>query len=100
MIPLTETRPEHLKPNDCRKILRMISGRSLLNRKRSANIGSSCNVEDITECIIRRKQEWNDHISRMAGDRIVRLPREKSPNDKNRVGKFCSNLKTPVRVFE
>jgi hypothetical protein len=31
--------------------------------------------------------EWNDHISRMASTRIVKIARDKAPNSKRNIGR-------------
>jgi hypothetical protein len=38
-----------------------------------------CSFEEIGEWIIRRRDEWNNHILRMALERLVRTVRDKPP---------------------
>ena len=39
-----------------------------------------CNIQPIGEWVIRRKEVWNDHISGMDVDRIIRIARDSKPN--------------------
>lgn len=42
-----------------------------------------CTVENINTWAKHRKEEWNQHISRMSESRLVRKPRDKSPSGKS-----------------
>uniref|UniRef100_A0AAR5PIR3 Reverse transcriptase domain-containing protein n=1 Tax=Dendroctonus ponderosae TaxID=77166 RepID=A0AAR5PIR3_DENPD len=76
-----ETRPETMKTKRLletaeMKILRRITGKTLLDRARSKDIRTACNVKNINEWVANRKKEWNEHISRMDHHRLVRIARE------------------------
>ncbi|XP_056629880.1 uncharacterized protein LOC130440644 [Diorhabda sublineata] len=60
------------------KVLRKITGKTLLDRERIDDIRQKCRVENINDWILSRKCEWNEHISRMSEERIVRIARENS----------------------
>lgn len=101
MTYMAETRPT--TTNTCRlletaemKTLRKIAGKTLMDRERSENIRSACNVDNINKWIHGRKQDWNDHISRMTDNRIVKIVRDKSPVGKRSVGRprkrWCDSL--------
>jgi hypothetical protein len=60
-------------------VLRKTAGRTLLGRVRSEDIRRICKVKEINSCVKRRKNEWNDHISRMTEYRTVRIARDKYP---------------------
>lgn len=88
----SETRPDTSKTKQLletteMKILRRISGKTLLDRERSENIRGQCNVDNINEWVLQRKKQWNEHISRMANNRLVRITRDKSPSGKRSVGR-------------
>jgi hypothetical protein len=37
--------------------------------------------------MLGRWMEWNDHISRMASTRVVKIARDKAPNNKRNTGR-------------
>ncbi|KAK9884597.1 hypothetical protein WA026_007437 [Henosepilachna vigintioctopunctata] len=81
------------------KVLRRITGKTLLNGERSENVRNMCKVDSINDWVLNRKQEWKDHINRMDDTRIVRIARDRSPLGRRSVGrprKRCSdNKKVP-----
>lgn len=46
-----------------------------------------CNVQEIGEWITRRRDKWNEHVSRMAPERIVRDVRDKSSTSRRSLGR-------------
>ncbi|XP_060522502.1 uncharacterized protein LOC132699671 [Cylas formicarius] len=69
------------------KILRRISGKTLLDRERNENIRQSCGVDNMNEWVLQRKRQWNDHINRMQDGRLVKIVRDKSPDGRRSVGR-------------
>ncbi|KAH1028575.1 hypothetical protein HUJ05_001920 [Dendroctonus ponderosae] len=61
------------------KILRRITGKTLLHIETSTDVRTAWNVKTINEWVANRKKEWNEHISRMDHRRLVRIARNKSP---------------------
>ncbi|KAK9887098.1 hypothetical protein WA026_020042 [Henosepilachna vigintioctopunctata] len=99
-----ETRPETTKTRRLletteMKVLRRITGKTLLNRERSENVRNMCKVDSINDWVLNRKQEWNDHINRMDDRRIVRIARDKYPLGRRSVGRprkrWNDNLNVP-----
>uniref|UniRef100_A0A6P7F5U2 Uncharacterized protein LOC114326842 n=1 Tax=Diabrotica virgifera virgifera TaxID=50390 RepID=A0A6P7F5U2_DIAVI len=54
------------------KTLRKIDGKTLWDRVRSTDIRRRCKVDNINNWVRNRRIEWNDHISRMTTNRVVR----------------------------
>lgn len=52
-----------------------IADRTLMNRKRSEEIRRRCKIDNIIQCILQRKKNWYEHISRMNDDRIFQRSR-------------------------
>ncbi|XP_057666772.1 uncharacterized protein LOC130900278 [Diorhabda carinulata] len=78
-----KTRPETAKTKRMMeraemKVLRRIARKTLLDRERSENI-RKCKIYDVNEWVLSRKKEWNEHISRMDNNRLVKIARDKSP---------------------
>lgn len=61
------------------KILRKITGKTLFNHIPIDTIRQTCKVDSI--------DEWNDHTSRMSGDRVVRTASNKSPKGRRSLGR-------------
>lgn len=55
------------------KVVRRMAGKTLLYRERDEDIRRACKIDNISEWILQRKREWNEHISRMTPDRLVRI---------------------------
>ena len=45
-------------------------------------VRKSCEIQNITSWVQRRRTEWSEHISRMADDRLVRTVRDGIPEGK------------------
>jgi hypothetical protein len=50
-------------------------------------IRQTCNIQDIADWITRRRHEWNEHITRMNPQRIVRQARDNHPRTRRSVGR-------------
>ena len=62
--------------------------RSRLNdRVRNEHIRQLCNSPHINEWILRRRMEWNDHVSRMTSTIVVKIARDTAPNRKRNIGR-------------
>ena len=87
-----ETRPETSKTKQIletteMKVVRKIAGRTLFDRKRSEEIRRMCKIDNINDWVLQRKRNWNEHISRMTDDRIVKTSRDKSPAGQRSTGR-------------
>lgn len=47
-----------------------------MDRERSGNIRQMSKMEFIIDWVLKRKEEWNQHINRMREDRLVRIAKE------------------------
>jgi hypothetical protein len=65
--------------------LRKITRNRLNDRVQNEHIRQLCDNPPIKEWILGRRMEWNDHISRMASTRIVKITRDKAPNSKRNI---------------
>ena len=50
------------------KILSRITNKTKWDRARNDRIRESCEIQNITSWVQRRRIEWSEHISRMADD--------------------------------
>ena len=87
-----ETRPDTSKTKKLletteMKILRRISGKTLMDRKMNKNMKQMCKTKSINDWVLKRKQEWNQRKNRMGEDRLVRIARDKSPNGRQSTGR-------------
>ena len=69
------------------RVLRKIKGCTLRDRIRNDNIRESCQITPITEWVASRRQEWNEHVSRMEDDRSVKQARDKIPRGTRTLGR-------------
>jgi hypothetical protein len=58
------------------KTLRRIINKTKWDRMRNDRIRESCEVQNITWWVQRRRMEWSEHISRVADYRLVRKVRD------------------------
>ena len=58
------------------KTLRRITNKTKWDRARNDRIRESCEIQNITSWVQRRRTEWREHISRMADDLLVRKVRK------------------------
>ncbi|XP_019755972.1 uncharacterized protein LOC109534668 [Dendroctonus ponderosae] len=82
------TKTKILRETDVMKILRRITGKTLLDREGSENVRIACNVKNINKWVANRKKEWNEHITRIDHRRLVRMARNKSPLGRRDVGRL------------
>lgn len=69
-------------------ILRRIIGKTRRDSVRSKEIREECNIQRIEEWIIRRREEWKSHVSRMGVDRLVRRGGQKGiPEGRRGIGR-------------
>jgi predicted GTPase len=69
------------------KVLRNIIGRTRRDRISNEIIRQTCNIQNIADWITRRSHEWNEHITRMNLQRIVRQARDNHPRTRRSVGR-------------
>jgi len=62
--------------------LRRITNKTKWDRMRNDRIRVSCEIQNITSWVQRRRTEWSEHISRMADERLVRKVRDRIPEGK------------------
>ncbi|XP_056629875.1 uncharacterized protein LOC130440639 [Diorhabda sublineata] len=88
-----ETRPETERTKRMMgtaeiKVLHRIAGKTLLDRERSENIRRLCKIDHVNEWVLSRKErEWNEHISCMDNNRLVKITRNKSPLGRKSTGR-------------
>lgn len=61
------------------KILRSITGKTLRDRIRSEDIRTTCETQDVVRWVRQRRRNWNEHVTRMDNDRIVKIARNLKP---------------------
>jgi hypothetical protein len=69
------------------KTLRRIINKTKWDRTRIDRIWESCEIQNITSWVQKRKIEWSEHISRMADGRLVRKVRDGMPEGKRNWGR-------------
>jgi len=94
-----ETRPERMKIKGRTqvaemKFLRKIIAKIKICRISNENIRQTCNIQNIADWITRRRHEWNEHITRMNPQRIVRQARDNHPRTRRSVGRPIKDGKT------
>jgi hypothetical protein len=72
-----ETRPDSMKIKGQTqvvemKVLRKIIGKTRRDRISDENIRRICNIQNTADGITRRRHEWNEHITKMNPQRLVR----------------------------
>jgi hypothetical protein len=80
------------------KFLRKIIGKTRRDRISNENIGQTCNIQNIADWITRRRYEWNEHITRMNPQRIVRQARDNHPRTRRSVGRPKKRWKDNLRI--
>ncbi|KAJ4438585.1 hypothetical protein ANN_14532 [Periplaneta americana] len=60
------------------KVLRRITGKTLFDRERGQVIRETCNIQQIGQWVIRRRQDWNYHINRMEDGKLIKIARDNS----------------------
>jgi hypothetical protein len=70
------------------KTLRSITNETKWDRMRNDRIREPCEIQNITSWIQRRRTEWNERISRIADDRLVKKVRDGIPEGKRNRGRL------------
>jgi hypothetical protein len=70
-----------------RRRMRKRAGETRFSRIKTQDARRQCNVQEIGEWITRRRNKWNQHVSRMAPERIVRDVRDKSSTSRRSLGR-------------
>ena len=60
------------------KVVRKILGKTKVDRIRSQQIRESCGIQPINEWVERRRRRrgWDQHVTRMDAERLVKISRE------------------------
>jgi hypothetical protein len=61
-------------------------GKAMLDHVRSQDLREQCGIQPVGEWANARREEWNNHNSRMTEDRIVRVIGYNSLKGKRRPG--------------
>ena len=61
------------------RILRKIVGKTKIEERSSQQITESCGVQTIIELRGRRGREWDEHVTRMDVERLVKILRDNIP---------------------
>ena len=61
------------------KILRKIIDKTKIYRIRSQQIRESCSIEPINEWVERRRRKWDEQVTRMEAERLVKISRDNIP---------------------
>ena len=69
------------------KVLRKIVGKTKRDRIRSQQIRESYGIQPTNEWLERRRREWDEHVTRMDAERLVKISR-----DNIHVGRKWSDL--------
>jgi hypothetical protein len=60
-------------------VLKKIVGKTKIDRIRSQQIRESCGIQPINEWVKRRRREWDEHVTIMGAERLVKISRENIP---------------------
>lgn len=90
-----EIRPETAKTKQMldtteMKTLRKIVGITRRDHIRNDQIREQCKIQPIREWTQIRRQQWNEHVSRMEEDRIARIARDNYPSGRRSPGRPLS----------
>ena len=58
------------------KVLRKIVEKTKINRIRSQQIRESCGIQPINEWMERRRREWDEQVTRMDAESLVKTSRD------------------------
>ena len=75
-----------LKANEM-KVVRKIVDKTKIERTRSKKIRESCGIQSINEWTERRRGEWDDHVTRMDAERLVKISRDNIPAGRRSPGR-------------
>ena len=60
------------------KVLKKIVGKTKIDRIRSQQIRESCGIQPINEQVERRRREWDQHVTIMEAESLVKISRDLS----------------------
>ena len=69
------------------KVLRNIVGKTKIDRIRSQQMRESCDFQPINEWVERRRREWDEHVTRMDAERLVKISRDNIPSRRRSPGR-------------
>ena len=61
------------------KVLRSVVGKTKIVRIRSQQIRESYDIQSINVLVERGRREWDEHVTRMNAERIVKISRDNIP---------------------
>ena len=67
-----------LEANEMR-VLRKIVGKTKIDRIRRQQIRESCGIQPVSEWVERRRREWDEHVTKMDAERLVKTSRNNIP---------------------
>ena len=59
------------------KVLRKLVGKTKIDRIRSQQIREFSCIQPINEWVERRRREWDEQVTRMDSERLVKISRDK-----------------------
>ena len=59
--------------------LRTITGRTRRDRVRNSSIREECKINDIIKFARRRREEWNNHVTRAGSHNLIKIVRDSKP---------------------
>jgi hypothetical protein len=65
------------------KVLRKILGKTKIDRIRRQHIRESCGIQPINKRVGRRRREWDQHVTRMGAERLVKISRNNIPTGRS-----------------
>ena len=65
------------------KVLRKIVSKSKIDRIRSQQIRESRGIQPVNEWVERKRREWNQHVTRMDTERLVKIARDNIPDGRS-----------------
>ena len=69
------------------KVQRKIVEKTKIGRMRSKQITESCSIQPINEWVERRRREWDEHVTRMDAERLVKISRDSIPTGRRSPGR-------------
>jgi hypothetical protein len=62
------------------KVLSKIVDKTEKDRIRSQQIRESCGIQPINESVEIRRRDWDEHVTRMDDERLVKISRDNIPS--------------------
>ncbi|XP_055389934.1 uncharacterized protein LOC129618927 [Condylostylus longicornis] len=82
----TSTTKQLLRTTEMRT-LRQITGKTLRDRIRSADIRKQCDVQDVVRWARRRRRGWREHVERMDENRLAKIAYNNIPQGRRLPGR-------------